>query len=178
MPPERARGPKPFKPPRPRESTGSTAASASKPKPKPKVKPAKKGGQSTSRARESVSSDPELSDTPPPPRASKSKAGPSGSSRSQDAADSTAEDENSRANIPPALLTRLLSEFMSDGMRISQGADRAVGLYMETFVREAVVRAKYEREESDAAGRGVGLADGFLEVEDLEKLAPQLVLDF
>lgn len=45
---------------------------------------------------------------------------------------------------------------------------------METFVREALARAAYERSnaEGGAAGRD------FLEVEDLEKLAPQLLLDF
>jgi hypothetical protein len=46
---------------------------------------------------------------------------------------------------------------------------------MEIFVREALARAKYERARS---ARNDGISDGFLQVEDLEKLAPQLVLDF
>lgn len=63
---------------------------------------------------------------------------------------------------------------------------------METFVREAIARAAYER---GGEGRGDGflevcVSDGrwewgedeglmrFSQVEDLEKLAPQLVLDF
>lgn len=50
-----------------------------------------------------------------------------------------------------------------------------VGKYMEIFVREAFARAKNERETSVKGG---GISDGFLQVEDLEKLAPQLVLDF
>jgi hypothetical protein len=47
---------------------------------------------------------------------------------------------------------------MSDEMRISKGADRAVGKYMETFVREAVARAAFER-----AGEKE-LGGGFMEV--------------
>lgn len=69
---------------------------------------------------------------------------------------------------------------------------------METFVREALARAAFERSEASGEGRardflevrqvlrsamrGRGLGDGKLigvgQVEDLEKLAPQLLLDF
>lgn len=42
---------------------------------------------------------------------------------------------------------------------------------MDTFVREAIARVRYAE---GASGRG----DGFWEVEDLEKMAPQLLLDF
>lgn len=49
------------------------------------------------------------------------------------------------------------------------------GRYMEIFVREALARAKHERARSV---RNDGISDSFLQVEDLEKLAPQLVLDF
>lgn len=82
---------------------------------------------------------------------------------------------------------------------MSKDASKAVGRYMETFVREAMARAAFIRAESDAQAGGSG--DGFLEVycpfasfsavhwkilktngisqvEDLEKLAPQLLLDF
>ena len=58
-----------------------------------------------------------------------------------------------------------------------------MGRYMEIFVREALARAVAEKEEAiEGQGaakerRGVIGAD-FLEVEDLERLAPQLVLDF
>ena len=50
---------------------------------------------------------------------------------------------------------------MSDEMRISKGADKAVGKYMETFVREAVARAAFER-----AGEKE-LGGGFMEVSFL-----------
>lgn len=72
---------------------------------------------------------------------------------------------------------------------------------METFVREAIARAAFERGEALEKESGGGIAGDFLEVsklhvketvaqnvgtglmmrgqvEDLEKLAPQLLLDF
>lgn len=48
-------------------------------------------------------------------------------------------------------------------MRMSRPANRAVGKYMETFVREALARAAFERAET-AGGSG----DGFLEVSFME----------
>ncbi|KAI9675755.1 MAG: hypothetical protein M1817_001122 [Caeruleum heppii] len=73
------------------------------------------------------------------------------------------------ATIPPQLLTKLLhAHFKEDGMRMSKDANAVVGKYMETFVKEALARAALERSEA---------AEGSM-VEDLEKLAPQLLLDF
>jgi hypothetical protein len=78
--------------------------------------------------------------------------------------------------IPAPLLARLLYEnFEDSNTQIQKGAMNLVGKYMEIFVREAFARAQNERELSAKAG---GISDGFLQVEDLEKLAPQLVLDF
>lgn len=92
------------------------------------------------------------------------------------ATESTASQDLTRPAIPPALLARLLHEGFEDkDMKIQKEAMSVVGKYMETFVREAVARAAFEREDAD---RGGGISDGFLQVEDLEKLAPQLVLDF
>ena len=39
-----------------------------------------------------------------------------------------------------------------------------VGKYMETFVREAIARAAFERAESEKEGGGGGWSGGFLEV--------------
>ncbi|KAK9776491.1 hypothetical protein SCAR479_06814 [Seiridium cardinale] len=76
------------------------------------------------------------------------------------------DDDEPQATIPPELLTRLLHEFFEkDGTRISKGANEAVAKYMDIFVREAIARAAVEKE------------GGFLEVDDLEKIAPQLLLD-
>lgn len=87
-----------------------------------------------------------------------------------------ASQEIDRPAIPSALLARLLCEGFEDkDMKIQREAMAMVGKYMETFVREAVARARFERND---AGLGGGIEDGFLQVEDLEKLAPQLVLDF
>lgn len=81
--------------------------------------------------------------------------------------------------IPPDLLTRLLHEnFKEGGTRLSKDASAAVGRYMETFVREALARAAFARVEIEQERGGRGAGDGFLEVEDLEVLAPQLLLDF
>ncbi|KJZ80261.1 hypothetical protein HIM_00111 [Hirsutella minnesotensis 3608] len=79
------------------------------------------------------------------------------------AAEEPAETEKS---IPRDLLTRVLHEFFAkDATRISRDANAAVGKYVDVFVREAIARAAVDK-------RG-----GFLEVEDLEKIAPQLLLD-
>ncbi|QDS77803.1 hypothetical protein FKW77_005694 [Venturia effusa] len=78
--------------------------------------------------------------------------------------------------IPPKLLTRILWEGFEDkDMKIGKEAMSVVGKYVETFVREAVARAIFERRGEEGED---DLGDGFLQVEDLEKLAPQLLLDF
>ncbi|KAL6804645.1 CENP-S associating centromere protein X domain-containing protein [Trichoderma sp. SZMC 28013] len=69
-------------------------------------------------------------------------------------------------SIPKALLTRLLHEFfVKEATRISRDANTAVSKYVDIFVREAIVRTAVEK------------PGGFLEVEDLEKVTPQLLLD-
>ncbi|KAH6622661.1 CENP-S associating centromere protein X-domain-containing protein [Chaetomium tenue] len=76
------------------------------------------------------------------------------------------EEEEGREKIPPELLTRILHAFFErDGTRITRDANAAVARYMDIFVREAIARAAVER------------SGGFLEVEDLEKIAPQLLMD-
>lgn len=66
--------------------------------------------------------------------------------------------------IPPALLTRLLHHHLQDnGCRIGKDANGVIGKYMETFVREAIARAAFERSE---AGR-TGINGRFLEVSRL-----------
>lgn len=60
--------------------------------------------------------------------------------------------------------------------RIATEAVEAVGKYIDTFVREAIARAAY-----DSAGVDGGAGDGgngALEVESLERICPQLLLDF
>ena len=63
--------------------------------------------------------------------------------------------------IPPKLLTRILHHHFQDNeVRIGKEANAVIGKYMDTFVREAIARATYERSEAD----GGGLGGEFLEV--------------
>lgn len=81
--------------------------------------------------------------------------------------------------IPQKLLGRLLQEgFEDEDTKIHRGAMELTSKYMEIFVREAISRAAFERSDANKQGRGSGISDGFLQVDDLEKLTPQLVLDF
>jgi hypothetical protein len=78
--------------------------------------------------------------------------------------------------IPAPLLARLLLENFEDpNTQIQKGAMNLTSRYIDIFVREALARAKHERAR---AAKNDGISDGFLQVEDLERLAPQLVLDF
>lgn len=89
--------------------------------------------------------------------------------------------EGNKAAIPTDLVNVLLHGFFkSEDTRLTKGANEAVGRYIETFVREGVARAEWARgnggDEGEMEVRNGG--GGYLEVEDLERLAPQLVLDF
>ncbi|KAI1173195.1 CENP-S associating centromere protein X-domain-containing protein [Nemania sp. FL0916] len=138
------------------------------------------GSGSTSKAPKTTSSrsqprldddddDPFADDDPPPRRrkgdarvdaAEDQAAGAGGEEEDDD------DDEETKKTIPPELLTRILHEcFEKDGTRISKDANKAIAMYMDIFVREAIARTAVEKE------------NGFLEVEDLEKIAPQLLMD-
>ncbi|KAA8911632.1 centromere protein X [Sphaerosporella brunnea] len=91
------------------------------------------------------------------------------------------------SSIPPALLQRLIQEFVADKKtKLTQPALNALGEYFSTFIREAIWRAAQVRkgdvedpEDPDSVGSKVlGSGAVFLEVEDLEKIAPQLLMDF
>ncbi|KAL8993357.1 MAG: hypothetical protein Q9169_006409 [Polycauliona sp. 2 TL-2023] len=81
--------------------------------------------------------------------------------------------------IPPKLMTKALYHHLEkvegDKIKIGKEANALVGQYFDTFIREAIARAAGERAKADEIA---GTGDGFLEVEDLEKLVPQLLLDF
>lgn len=95
--------------------------------------------------------------------------------------------------IPRDLLTRLLHEmFTKDATRISKDANAAAGKYMDVFVREAIARTAVEKRGGFLevlllistsscwlAPREVLLTwlSRFLQVDDLEKVTPQLLLD-
>ncbi|KAG9837471.1 hypothetical protein KCU98_g10628, partial [Aureobasidium melanogenum] len=84
--------------------------------------------------------------------------------------------------LPSALITRLLHESFDDkSTKIGKDANALTARYLDLFVREAVARATEvakERKEMREAG-GQKLDDGvWLDVQDLEEVAPGLVLDF
>ncbi|CZT40690.1 uncharacterized protein RSE6_00331 [Rhynchosporium secalis] len=88
-------------------------------------------------------------------------------------------------SIPPDLINVLLHGFFNqDNTRMTKDANAAVGMYIETFIREALNRAAWAKrhgwEDGGVDGnRDLQGGDGeYLEVEDLERLAPQLLLDF
>lgn len=90
------------------------------------------------------------------------------------------------AAIPLDLINVLLHSFFKQpNTRLAKDANAAVGMYIETFVREGLARADWARVngwegelEGLAGGTGGEGGGGYLEVEDLERGAPQLVLDF
>ncbi|KAJ5746951.1 uncharacterized protein N7511_008647 [Penicillium nucicola] len=86
---------------------------------------------------------------------------------------------SSEPTIPAKLLTRLLHQhFQNEKTKVAKDANGLVAKYVDVFVREAIARAAYERAETDGNSSGRRVGDGFLEVEDLEKMAPQLTMDF
>ncbi|GMF76327.1 CENP-S associating centromere protein X-domain-containing protein [Aspergillus flavus] len=208
MPPERQPAQKrrqlPFKPPSRQSSVtaGPSTSASAKPKPQTKSKikvPAKKPttnakASSSKISRPSTSStrtETEASESPAAASNSDSEAS-SGSSRSSSPSEepdyilaeiihADAEENDilsSEPAIPPKLLTKLVHHhFKGQKTKIAKDANEVVAKYVDVFVREALARAAFERAEG---GKGVerGVGDGFLEVEDLEKMAPQLVLDF
>jgi hypothetical protein len=81
--------------------------------------------------------------------------------------------------IPPKLLTRLIQHHFEDSdTRLGKDAGELISKYMEIFLREAFARAVHEKDKARQGARVTGISADFLEVEDLEKAAPQLMLDF
>ncbi|KAK6332146.1 hypothetical protein TWF718_002680 [Orbilia javanica] len=86
--------------------------------------------------------------------------------------------EDHKVKIPPELVAKLVKNFLEDeGTKVSGAATKTVGEYMHLFLTEAVYRAVSNRRDGDpwAKTTNSGL---MLEVDDLEKIAPQLLLDF
>ncbi|KAF3926140.1 hypothetical protein ABW21_db0201304 [Orbilia brochopaga] len=122
----------------------------------------------------------------PPKRTPKASGDASSSRHTREQADRPAspgnggndqEKQQRKATIPPELLAKLLKNFMEDeGTKVSVAATKTVGEYLHLFLTEAVYRAVSNRRDGDPwAKTNAGL---MLEVEDLEKITPQLLLDF
>lgn len=81
--------------------------------------------------------------------------------------------------IPQPLLLRLLHEAFRDKQtRIDTHALQVLEKYLEVFVREAVARTALRKREAAARGEVPASEARWLELEDLEKVAPGLVMDF
>lgn len=194
---QRQRRQLPFKPPRPRASTGadpSPKTASGKAKKTTKKIPAdplpRDSRTSTASRQSSALRETRSADTS---SCSSSASGSDSASRSRSSsiseepdyilAEITTEKPKdvtlSEPTIPPKLLTRLLHHhFRSEKTKIAKDANEVVAKYVDIFVREALARAAHERAETQGGAGGLGITDGFLEVEDLEKMAPQLVMDF
>lgn len=94
-------------------------------------------------------------------------------------AEITTTNEPSASAIPEKLVHRLLAHHFEKGdkTKISTDARDLVSKYLEVFVREAIMRSAFEKDERQTVDGG-STGGGFLEVEDLEKAAVQLCLDF
>lgn len=82
-------------------------------------------------------------------------------------------------SIPQPLLLRLLHEAFADkNTKIDKHAIQVLQKYMEIFVREAIARAKHAKLEAAGEGDESELGGTWLDLEDLEKVAPGLLCDF
>ncbi|BFZ56166.1 hypothetical protein PYCC9005_003208 [Savitreella phatthalungensis] len=82
--------------------------------------------------------------------------------------------------LKEALVAQILSYFDASEGQITEGAVRASRALLDTFVREAVLRAQAnKRDESlpDTADDHAG-ATIMLETDDLEKVLGQMIVDF
>ena len=93
------------------------------------------------------------------------------------------EDSALEPSIPIPLLHRIMHHSFKnpEETKLSTDARACVGRYIETFIREGIARCAFEVGEKATEGRSdsaLGHDDGWLEVEDLERVGGQLVLDF
>lgn len=134
---------------------------------------------------EGLSSDEEEDENPDddPGTSSRRRHGPQGSSSPEPdmilAEITTTADEPSTSAIPHQLVHKLLAYHFEkkEKTKITVDARDLVTKYLEVFVREAIMRSAFEKDERHTR-EGGGAGGDFLEVEDLERAAVQLCLDF
>ncbi|KAI7090771.1 hypothetical protein KC356_g1243 [Hortaea werneckii] len=81
--------------------------------------------------------------------------------------------------VPQNLLVRLLHENLRDKKtQIDKNAIQVLDKYIEVFVREAIARTSLSKQERAASGEILADDARWLELEDLERVAPGLMLDF
>jgi CENP-S associating Centromere protein X len=87
-------------------------------------------------------------------------------------------DDPDEHSISRALITRILfSGFQDKNTKIGKEALGIVEMYMRLFVKESIARTRQEAKNKDGASLE-NSSDDWLQVDDLEKVAPQLILDF
>lgn len=157
--PAAKRGRPAFKPPRPATKATKTKTTT----PRRKSAPAKPSFIDSAAEGDEEEDDENDDDDDDDPELVSSHSRNASASEESDALPPTtrAGTQDAPPTIPPALLTRLLHHHLQDDkIRIGKEAKGVVGKYMETFVREAIARAAFER--SEAGGQGIG--GHFLEV--------------
>ncbi|KAK5684872.1 hypothetical protein LTS10_002947 [Elasticomyces elasticus] len=81
--------------------------------------------------------------------------------------------------IPQPLLIRLLHEhFANKDTKIDKHAVQIVQKYLEVFMRETIARTAMQKKELAEKGEVDAADAGWLELEDLERVAPGMILDF
>lgn len=81
--------------------------------------------------------------------------------------------------IPQPLLVRLLHEhFVDKDTKIDKQAIQVLQKYFEVFVRETIARVVLRKREDAEKGGDNPLEADWLELEDLEKVAASMLLDF
>lgn len=84
--------------------------------------------------------------------------------------------QNESPSIPQPLIVRLLHEHFSDkSTKIDKHAIQVLQKYLEVFVREAIARTALQKKQDPGVS---ALDSGWLELEDLEKVAAGMMLDF
>lgn len=82
-------------------------------------------------------------------------------------------------SIPQALLVRLLHEgFTHPKTKMDKHAVGVLQKYIEVFVRETIARCKLDKQHAAEKGDISAQEAEWLELEDLDKAAPALMLDF
>jgi hypothetical protein len=196
---------RPFKPPSRISNASASSATVRKTPANQTIQGHSGSGFATSATHESlVASDDDLDDidegeSEEEPQAAAKKTGPVISKRKSTAAPPTTprrrstavaagaeddllaliEDDDDVPTIPRPLLTRILFEgFQDKNVKIGKEAMSVVELYTRIFVKEAVARSKLATKEQAERMNGRAAQGDWLQVEDLEKIAPQLILDF
>jgi hypothetical protein len=76
-----------------------------------------------------------------------------------DEEDGISDGEAEKEKIPGDLLSVLLHEFFTDGTRMTKGANKAVGKYLDVFVREGVARCVFRAGGDGVDGDGGGVVE-------------------